>query len=69
MPSMRWTKKGEMDDLAAAKLSAVESVRCLMSDEIRLTGRTSLGYSIRIANPEGVELHTVRYGDGVAIKP
>ena len=57
-----------MADLAAAKRSALASVRHLMGDEIRLTGRSSLSYSIRIANPEGVELHVVRYGNGVDIR-
>lgn len=59
----------EMDDLAAARAAAMMSVRHLMSDEIRLTGRTSLSHSIRIASPEGVQLHIVRYGDGVDIQP
>jgi hypothetical protein len=59
----------EMSDLAAAMVFAKNSVRQLMSDEIRFTGRSSLDYSIRIATPEGAPLHTVRYGDGVEILP
>ena len=59
-------------NLAAArnvKLGSLieRGVRQLMSDEIRLKGRSSPTHSIEITNPNGLRLHVNRYGDAVEI--
>ena len=58
----------ELDDLAAARTAAIRSARHLMCDEIQHTGRTSLSHSIRIESPQGVPLHTLRFGDAVEVE-